>query len=32
MTQDAALRQAIIENPDDDSLRLVFADWLEENG
>src|SRR5436190_6940350 len=22
----------IIENPDDDTPRLVFADWLEENG
>ncbi len=27
-----ALVNAIIENPDDDTLRLVFADWLDENG
>src|ERR1700722_7608798 len=24
--------EAIMEKPDDDSLRLVFADWLEERG
>lgn len=24
--------QAILDNPADDSLRLVYADWLEENG
>lgn len=29
---EAALLQAIIESPDDDSLRLVYADFLEENG
>lgn len=29
--QDAFMR-SIIENPDDDQIRLVFADWLEENG
>ncbi len=28
---DAFLR-AIIENPDDDTPRLVYADWLDENG
>ena len=22
----------VIENPDDDGVRLIFADWLEENG
>lgn len=27
-----ALLKAILENPDDDLPRLVFADWLEENG
>jgi uncharacterized protein (TIGR02996 family) len=27
-----ALRQAILDQPDDDTLRLVYADWLEENG
>src|SRR4051812_10751304 len=31
MTQDALL-QAVRENPGDGSLRLVYADWLEENG
>jgi uncharacterized protein (TIGR02996 family) len=32
MTEDAAFLQAIIANPDDDSLRLIYADWLEEHG
>jgi uncharacterized protein (TIGR02996 family) len=27
-----ALHRAIIENADDDTSRLVYADWLEENG
>lgn len=27
-----ALIQAVVENPDDHEPRLVFADWLEENG
>jgi uncharacterized protein (TIGR02996 family) len=27
-----AFLAAIIENPDDDALRLVYADWLEERG
>jgi len=31
MTRDHLL-QAIIENPDHDALRLVFADWLEDHG
>lgn len=31
MTGDALLR-AIIEDPSDDSARLVYADWLEEQG
>jgi uncharacterized protein (TIGR02996 family) len=31
MTEEAFLR-AIEENPDDDTTRLVFADWLEERG
>jgi uncharacterized protein (TIGR02996 family) len=31
MTEDAFL-QAILENEDDDAPRLVYADWLEENG
>jgi uncharacterized protein (TIGR02996 family) len=30
MTQDEAFLQAIIENPDDESLRLVYADYLDE--
>jgi uncharacterized protein (TIGR02996 family) len=32
MTHDDAILQAIIEWPDDDSLRLIYADWLEEHG
>lgn len=32
MTDEQALLQSIIDNPDDDFSRLVFADWLEENG
>jgi uncharacterized protein (TIGR02996 family) len=24
--------QAIVENPDDDTPRLVYADWLDEHG
>ena len=27
-----ALRAAILADPDDDTARLVYADWLEENG
>lgn len=27
-----ALRAGVLANPDDDTLRLVYADWLEENG
>lgn len=29
--EDEALLQAIIENPEDDTLKLAFADWLDEN-
>jgi uncharacterized protein (TIGR02996 family) len=29
---DAAFLEAIREHPDDDTHRLVYADWLEENG
>jgi uncharacterized protein (TIGR02996 family) len=29
---DAAFLQAIREHPDDDTHRLVYADWLDENG
>jgi uncharacterized protein (TIGR02996 family) len=32
MNQRLALLSAILANPDDDLPRLVFADWLEENG
>lgn len=28
---DAALRAAVVANPDDDTPRVVFADWLEES-
>jgi uncharacterized protein (TIGR02996 family) len=31
MTYEAAFLQAICEAPDDDGLRLIFADWLEEH-
>jgi uncharacterized protein (TIGR02996 family) len=32
MTHDDAFLQAILEAPDDDAPRLVYADWLEDNG
>jgi uncharacterized protein (TIGR02996 family) len=32
MTQDKAFLQAILEEPDDDTHRLVYADWLDEHG
>src|SRR5262245_33612921 len=32
MTDDRAFINAIIANPDDNDLRLVYADWLEERG
>jgi uncharacterized protein (TIGR02996 family) len=32
MPQNAVLLQAILDQPDDDALRLVYADWLEEHG
>jgi uncharacterized protein (TIGR02996 family) len=32
MPEEDALVRAILENPNDDSLRLVYADWLEERG
>ena len=32
MTQGDGFIRAITENPDDDALRLVYADWLEERG
>lgn len=30
--EQAALLAAIVANPDDDTARLVYADWLQENG
>jgi uncharacterized protein (TIGR02996 family) len=32
MRDDAAFLRAIIDNPDDDLPRLVYADWLDEHG
>ncbi|HKB34812.1 MAG TPA: TIGR02996 domain-containing protein, partial [Gemmataceae bacterium] len=32
MSQDEGFLQAIIEEPDDVGLRLIFADWLDERG
>jgi uncharacterized protein (TIGR02996 family) len=32
VTSSRALEKAIIASPDDDALRLVYADWLEEHG
>jgi uncharacterized protein (TIGR02996 family) len=32
VTEREALLRAVCENPDDDTPRLVFADWLQENG
>jgi uncharacterized protein (TIGR02996 family) len=32
MTHDDAFLQAIIESPDDDAPRLVYADWLDDHG
>src|SRR5947209_2576136 len=32
MTRDDAFLRPIIENPEDDAPRLVYADWLEECG
>jgi uncharacterized protein (TIGR02996 family) len=32
MTHDKAFLQAIIEEPEDDTPRLVYADWLDEHG
>jgi uncharacterized protein (TIGR02996 family) len=32
MTEHDALLQAILDDPDDDAPRLVYADWLEEHG
>src|SRR5262244_1895825 len=32
MSQDEGFLQAIIEEPDDVGLRLIYADWLDERG
>ena len=32
MSTGAALLQAIIDEPDEDSLRLIYADWLHDHG
>jgi uncharacterized protein (TIGR02996 family) len=32
MTEDQRFLQAIIRDPDDDGLRLMYSDWLEEHG
>jgi uncharacterized protein (TIGR02996 family) len=32
MTHDEAFLQAILDEPDDDTPRLIYADWLEERG
>lgn len=32
MADHASFLKAILADPDDDSLRLIFADWLEEHG
>jgi uncharacterized protein (TIGR02996 family) len=32
MTDEDALMRAVIADPDDDAPRLIFADWLDENG
>lgn len=32
MTERESLLRAVCENPDDDTPRLVFADWLDEHG
>jgi uncharacterized protein (TIGR02996 family) len=32
MTRDGAFLRAVIENPEDETTRLVYADWLEERG
>src|ERR1700722_3776040 len=32
MADEASFLEAIISEPDDDSLRLIFADWLDERG
>ncbi len=32
VSQERAFLDSIFESPEDDTCRLIFADWLEENG
>jgi uncharacterized protein (TIGR02996 family) len=32
MTQEEAFLEAMLATPEDDVVRLVFADWLDEQG
>jgi uncharacterized protein (TIGR02996 family) len=32
VAEEAAFLQTIVDNPDDDTPRLIYADWLEEHG
>lgn len=32
MTEGDVMRREIVANPDDDTLRLIYADWLEDQG
>src|SRR5262249_25046079 len=32
MTPEKAFLQAVLDKPDDDAPRLIYADWLEEHG
>src|SRR5262245_25219775 len=32
MSDESAFLAAVIANPDDDAPRLIYADWLDENG
>ena len=32
MTTEDALFRAILDNPDDDDVRLIYADWLDDQG
>ncbi|HYT91148.1 MAG TPA: TIGR02996 domain-containing protein, partial [Gemmataceae bacterium] len=32
MSEERVFLQAIREDPEDDSVRLIYADWLEEQG
>jgi uncharacterized protein (TIGR02996 family) len=32
MNEEEAFRQAIVESPDDDTPRLIYADWLDDHG